>query len=129
MQSSFIVKRSFQHEAGCFCTGEQHTDIIQLQKGDRFVITQERKYVEHLGWYFQIIVNDDYHIYFLLTDLNKLYEHELICSELDLELAINYYEFKVDQALEQKERGAFDDYVQQLEEAKHILYKRETHIA
>ncbi|QHE53570.1 hypothetical protein [Pontibacillus sp. HMF3514] len=124
MQSSFVVKRSFQHEADCFCTGEQHTNIIQLQKGDRIELTNERKYVEHLGWYFQIIVNESYHVYFLLSDLQKIYEYNLICSLLDLELEINYYEYKVDHALEYKEKEPFDFYVQQLENARHLLHKR-----
>ncbi|KGX86822.1 hypothetical protein [Pontibacillus marinus] len=124
MQSSFVVKRSFQHGADCFCTGEQHTNIIQLQKGDRFELTNERKYVEHLGWYFQITINESYHVYILLSDLQKIYEHSLICSLLDLELEINYYEYKVDHALENKEKEIFDYYVQQLEKARSILYKR-----
>jgi len=124
MQSSFVVKRSFQHEVGCFCTGEQHTNIIQLQKGDRFELTSERKYVEHLGWYFQIIVNESYHVYILLSDLQRIYEHNLISSLLDLELEINYYTYKVDHALENKEKETFDYYVQQLEKARSLLDKR-----
>lgn len=129
MQSTFVVRRSFQHEVDCFCTGEQHSNIIQLQKGDRFIITNERKYVEHLGWYFQIVVNDSYHVFVLLSDIQRLYEKRLICSLLDLDLAINIYAYKVDQALEKKDKRKFDENVQQLEYLQHLRDTRTPHYA
>lgn len=124
MQSSFVVKRSFQHEVDCFCSEEKHSNIIQMQKGDRFVLSGERKYVEHLGWYFQIIVNEAYQVFILLSDIQQLYEHNLICSLLDLELAINYYEYKVNQSLDEKDKDTFDHYIQKLEGTKYLLNKR-----
>ncbi|KGP71415.1 hypothetical protein [Pontibacillus yanchengensis] len=124
MYSSFIVTAPFKHEVECFCSDVKHTNTITFRKGDHLYLTEEKRYVDDIGWYFKVLINDMYSAYFIITDLEKLYQMEYLHSLFDIELEINYYQYKVNQALDEKDEETFTDYVTKLEKRQKLLQNK-----
>ncbi|MCD5323292.1 MULTISPECIES: hypothetical protein [Pontibacillus] len=121
MEYTWIVTKSFEHKIDCFCSGEPHTSKIPFQKGDRIELTDEVKNVEPMGWYVRIIMNQTYQVFVHIDDLEDFYEHHLIQSEMDLDLQRNYYQYKVNTALDEWNQDQFSHYVNKLEEVQDVL--------
>ncbi|MFD1020825.1 hypothetical protein [Thalassobacillus hwangdonensis] len=120
MDSVFITMEEFQHQIDCFCASQKHVNTIYFQVGDEIVVTEEFKYVDQLGWYVKVKVSNTYQFFIATEDLEMYYEAGKIASETDRQLSINYFQFKVDQALEEKNEEAFLFYVKQLEKYQQV---------
>lgn len=100
MDKNFIILELFQHEVSCCCPGERHQHIIEFLQGDVWTITNERKYIDCLGWHSLIVVNNEFQFFMHVEDIEELYSKGSICSILDLNLKINHLSFKVNEALD-----------------------------
>lgn len=104
MNSSFVTLKPFEYELNCNCP-ERHP--IHFSAGDILTIEEEKRYVDGLGWYVLITINDEYNIFMFSDDIEHLYMKGTICAISDLDLRINYLRFKVNEALDTRDKDAF----------------------
>lgn len=104
MNSSFVTLKPFEYELNCKCP-ERHP--IHFSAGDILTIEEEKRYVDGLGWYVLITINDEYNIFMFSDDIEHLYMKGTICAISDLDLRINYLRFKVNEALDTRDKDAF----------------------
>lgn len=107
MNDRFIILELFQHEVSCCCPGQKHQHMIEFHQGDVWTITNERKYVDCLGWHFLVTVNSEFQFLIHVEDFEDLYKKSSICSFLDLDLKIIHLNFKVNEALDAKDKESF----------------------
>lgn len=123
MHEHFIILENFLHQVGCYCPGQSHQYVLEFQPGDVWLISDEPKYVDCLGWFLLIEVNNEYSFYMHVEDIEELYNNGNICSIMDLELKINYLSFKVNEALDTHDRESFFLYTDELNCALKIKSK------
>ncbi|WP_129730994.1 IDEAL domain-containing protein [Ectobacillus funiculus] len=104
MNSNFVTLKSFEYELNCNCP-ERHP--IYFSAGDILTIEEERRYVDGMGWYVLITINDEYNMFMFLEDIEHLRMKGTICAISDLDLRINYLRFKVNEALDTRDKEAF----------------------
>ncbi|KGX84965.1 hypothetical protein [Pontibacillus litoralis] len=124
MYPSYLVTTAFKHEVDCFCTEIRHTNTIIFRKGDRITLTEECQFVEEIGWYTKILLNEMYTAYVVLEEIESLNKMGYLRSFIDIELEINYYEYKVNEALDNKDAHTFHCYVERLERLKEQCYPK-----
>lgn len=107
MDTHFIIMKPFCHEVGCCCPEQQHQHMINFRQGDIWTITNNRKYVDGLGWYCLIDINNEFQFFIYVDDIQELHAKGSICSIWDLDLKINYLNFKINKALDTYDREAF----------------------
>ncbi|UOQ42886.1 hypothetical protein MUN89_13035 [Halobacillus salinarum] len=122
MDSTFIATQEFNHPVDCFCASQKHANTIYFQIGDQIFISEGTKFVESLGWYVRVVVNQSYQFFIHADDLEALLETEKIKSAFDVSLETNFYEYKINQALDEKDENGFHTYVVLLEKSKAMLY-------
>lgn len=107
MYDRFVILESFQQQVSCCCPGQQHQHIIEFRQGDVWTITNERKYVDLLGWHLLVIVNSEFRFLMHVEDIESLYNKGSICSILDFELKILHLNFKVNETLDAHDKESF----------------------
>jgi hypothetical protein len=107
MKKHFIILEPFQHQVSCCCPGEKHHHVIEFRQYDVWTITDDWKYVDCLGWYSLIEVNNEFQFLMHVEDIEDLYTKGIICSILDLDLRINHLRFKINEALDAYDRELF----------------------
>lgn len=127
MLDMFIVNESFKHDVECFCTETRHTNTITFRKGNRIELTNHTRYIDEIGFFVQIVINDMYTAFLHENDIEELYNHQYFRLLLDVELEANYYEFKINEALDAKEEETFRHYVSLLEHHKELLEEEAVH--
>lgn len=100
--------------------------MIEFFPGDVWTITNERKYVDCLGWHFLIEVNEEFQFFMHVEDIEELYSKGSICSILDLNLKINFLSFKINEALDAHDRESFLSFADELSNVKEIKNKMNT---
>ncbi|SFL73109.1 IDEAL domain-containing protein [Gracilibacillus orientalis] len=128
MNRDFIVVQSFSHLIDCFCPGSIHTEVLRVEQADIIRVTNERKYIVHNGWYCKAIVDDHYYFYIALEDLEHYYTKGQILAMEDIELNLNYLNFQIDQALDNKDESNFKLFSKQLMEVNQLKVKLEKHL-
>lgn len=123
MDNHFVILELFQHEVSCCCPGQKHQHLLEFQQGDIWTITNERKYVDCLGWHVLIEVNNKIHFLMHVEDVEELYSQRVICSLLDLDLRINHLRFKVNEALDAHDRTAFLSFTDELSNVQRVKSK------
>jgi len=119
MQSNYVVLKSFQYLIECTCPSPDHTFMLEFHKGDTFIITEEKKYVDSLGWLVLVLIKD-YSVYMYIDELEEFVAEKKICSIMDLELKINYLQYKVNETLDSMDEGNFSLYAKELVELKEV---------
>lgn len=120
MNHRFVVLKNYVFPIDCSCLNCTSAQKIELQKGSILTITPEKKYVENLGWYFLIDINSEYQVYINIYDFEKFYNDQKFCSLLDFDLKYNYFEYKVNEALDQKDSYLFNHYANELKEMNQL---------
>ncbi|MGO4889292.1 hypothetical protein ACJ2A9_16205 [Anaerobacillus sp. MEB173] len=115
-----VVKKAFEHKVDCFHSGQQYRDVFRFNRGDVIEITQERKYIAELGWYFRVNINNIVSYFMSISAIENYYRENKVCSLLDLELEVNYWDFQVDTALEKREENLFQTGAKQLKKVKEL---------
>jgi uncharacterized protein YpiB (UPF0302 family) len=128
MNKFFIAKQMFQHQIDCFCPNGIKEDVVTIHRGDIIEITSERKYMMENGWYFLIRHNDKYDFYIALEDLETYYVDEKLASNLDIELLLNYFDYKIDQALDIGDEKSFFTFTTKLKEISDLKEKIEQYL-
>ncbi|WP_088042319.1 hypothetical protein [Bacillus sp. EAC] len=107
MDKHFIILEAFHQQVTCCCPGQKHQHLIEFFEGDIWTMTNERKYVDCLGWHYLIDNNNDFEFYVHVEDIEELYENGKLSSTWDIELKINHLNFKINEALEENNRESF----------------------
>jgi len=81
--------------------------MINFRQGDVWTITNNRKYVDGLGWYCLIDINNEFQFFIYVDDIQELHVKGSICSIWDLDLKINHLNFKINEALDTHDREVF----------------------
>ncbi|KKI91200.1 hypothetical protein WQ54_16115 [Bacillus sp. SA1-12] len=108
MNEHFIAVKPFEHQIECFCPDGDHSDEIMIKYGDIIEVSKERKYVIDHGWYGLVIINNYYSFYMSLDSLNQYFKKGTILSRLDIELKVNYLNFRIDQSLDEGDEVSFN---------------------
>jgi len=125
MLTQFVVLKSLIHQIDCYCPCCHNTDEFHFLRGDCIEIVHDRKIPSELGWYVQIVVNNQYQFYIALDDLKHYYDEGKICSLLDLELQANYFRYQVNQALDEKDKERFMKNAEKLKNVEQLREKVE----
>lgn len=120
MNDRFIVLDFFQHQVSCCCPGQKHQHVIDFQQGDVWTITNERKYIDILGWHVGVIVNSEFKFLIHVEDVEDLYDNGSICSVLDLELKMLHLNFKINEALDTQDKESFQLFANELTNLQEI---------
>ncbi|KON88196.1 hypothetical protein AF332_16210 [Sporosarcina globispora] len=128
MSELYIAIDHFDHQIDCFCPDADHVNIINIQKGDLIEVTPERKYTM-LGWYALVVVNGQRAFYMAIEDIERYFINECISSQLDIDLKINYLQYKIDQDLEAGDRDSFADNSRKLSETCRLKEELEYYMA
>jgi len=107
MKHRFVLLRTSVIEVECPCTKCEGMKKIEVKKGTILTITPDRKYVDNLGWYVLIDFDDKFQVYINIHDFEKYYFENMFCSFIDLDLKLNYLEYKLNESLDERNEEAF----------------------
>ncbi|MEK5440935.1 hypothetical protein [Fredinandcohnia sp. FSL W7-1320] len=107
MKHRFVLLRTSVIEVECPCTKCEGLKKIEVKKGTVLTITPDRKYVDNLGWYVLIDFDDKFQVYINIHDFEKYYFENMFCSFIDLDLKLNYLEYKLNESLDERNEEAF----------------------
>jgi len=128
MYRHFIVKETFKHRKECFCPDQAHAHDVTIYEGDIIEIINDRRYIDDKGWYFLISINSLHEFYLSLEELENYYASGVIVSATDIELSLNYFQFKIDEALDMGDEERFFQFTQNFIEARSLLQKIENYV-
>ncbi|SDZ82206.1 hypothetical protein SAMN05421743_101321 [Thalassobacillus cyri] len=116
MKDSLYVMKPFRYEKGnknCSCH-----QTVRFTKGDQINFISPPFFVDHLGWYIRIQKNDGEPLSVSTDFIETLFTKQAVCTELDLMLAINYQQFKINQALDERNEERFLVHSKAIEDLK-----------
>lgn len=128
MSELYIAIEQFEHQVDCFCPDGDHVNILHFKKGDFIEVTPDQKYT-FLGWYALVVINGQQVFYMAIEDIEKYFMNEYISSQLDIDLKINYLQYKIDQDLETGDRDSFAENSRKLSETCILKEELEYYIA
>ncbi|MGM0879036.1 MAG: hypothetical protein ACQEWV_31420 [Bacillota bacterium] len=128
MNQHFIAIKTFEHQIECFCPDGDHSGEIIIKNGDIFEVSKERKYVIDHGWYCWVIINNYYSFYMSLDALDQYFKKEYILSRLDIELKINYLNFRINLSLDEGDEISFKYHTKYLKGLSGLKMKLDNYI-
>ena len=128
MSELYITIDHFDHQIDCFCPDADHENILHFQKGDLIEVTPERKSTM-LGWYALVVINGQQAFYMAIEDIERYFMSECISSQLDIDLKINYLQYKIDQDLEAGDKDSFAENSRKLRETCSLKEELEYYMA
>ncbi|WP_257351025.1 IDEAL domain-containing protein [Pseudalkalibacillus decolorationis] len=128
MFGHLIAVKTFEHQIDCFCPGGDHANFLTINKGDIIEVTNERKFTMANGWYFLVGINDLCIFYIALEDLEQYFMKERLLSVLEIDLKINYFQFKINETLDTGDEASFLSYTNKLIESSELQVKLENYL-
>ncbi|UOQ94299.1 hypothetical protein MUO14_04875 [Halobacillus shinanisalinarum] len=122
MNFYFIVTQAFDHTNESAYLELRQTD--SFEKHDMIVMTAPPHYVDPMGWYLPLSVGD-HNFYMSASMLENYYKQGYITTMDDLLLARNYNLFKINWALDEKDKDQFDRHTTHLYELEKLIAKAE----
>lgn len=116
MNHRFVVLKTCVFLVDCPCLDCEGSKSIEVRKGSIITITPEKKYVDNIGWYFLIDINKEFQAYINIHVFEENYKLKKFCSLLDFDLKYNYLGYKVNQALDDKNELAINQFSDELNE-------------
>lgn len=116
----YIAVKTFDHQVDCFCPDEDHSEVVTIQKGDIIEITPDRKYTVINGWYALVILNESFSFYIAVEDLEWYFVKEQIITMLDVDLKLNYYQYKINQALDEGDEETFMNFTERMNDSNEL---------
>ncbi|MCM3601265.1 IDEAL domain-containing protein [Robertmurraya korlensis] len=110
----YIAVNTFDHQIDCFCPDADHSEVVTIHRGDIIEISPERKYTVINGWYALVIINQSCSFYMAVEDIEWYFTKEQLISMLDVDLQINYYQYKINQALDEGDEKAFMNFTDKM---------------
>ncbi|WP_077623556.1 hypothetical protein [Sediminibacillus massiliensis] len=123
MSRHFIAIKPFSHQVDCFTPGEEQPHSVEIKKADILTINSERKYIIGAGWYFLIGINDHSNFFISVSDLEKYYTSGSFSSVTDIELNLIYWQYKLNQALDDADELQFGYVAKELTELESLKQK------
>jgi hypothetical protein len=117
MTTSYIAAKTFDHQIDCFCPDDDHSEIVTIQKGDIIDITPERKYTVINGWYVLVILNQRCSFYVSVEDLEWYFIKKQMVTMLDVDLQMNYYKYKINEALDEGDKESFMTFTEKMNDS------------
>lgn len=116
MENTLYVMKPFRYEKGnqnCSCH-----QTVRFTKGDQLNFISPPFFVDHIGWFIRIQKNEGEPFSVSTDFIETLLTKKAVCTELDLMLAINYQQFKINQALDEKNEELFLVHSKAMEDLK-----------
>ncbi|SHT05490.1 Uncharacterised protein [Mycobacteroides abscessus subsp. abscessus] len=124
----YIAVKTFDHQVDCFCPDADHSEVITIQRGDILEITPERKYTVINGWYALVIINQSFSFYMAVEDIEWYFTKEQLITMLDVDLQINYYQFKINQALDEADEISFMNFTEKMNDSNEMKEKLQMYL-
>lgn len=105
MERILSILEPFVYEkgnSGCSCH-----ETIKFQHGDHLYILGEPFFVETTGWYIAVSKNEESPFYMSIPFIDDMYEECTLYTEMDLDLAINFHQYQIEQSLINKNKKDF----------------------
>ena len=97
--------------------------MIEFHQSDVWTIKSEQKFDDLLGWHFLVAVNGEFQFLIQVDDMGRLCDEGRICHVLDLELKIMHLNFKVNEALDERDEESFILFANELTNIQNIKAK------
>lgn len=124
----YIAVKTFDHQVDCFCPDADHSEVVTIQRGDIIEITPERKYTVINGWYALVIINQSFSFYMAVEDIEWYFTKEQLISMLDVDLQINYFQYKINQALDEADEISFMNYTEKMNGSNEMKEKLQMYL-
>ncbi|MGI8383964.1 hypothetical protein [Robertmurraya sp. P23] len=124
----YIAVNTFDHQVDCFCPDADHSEVVTIHRGDIIEITPERKYTVINGWYALVIINQNFSFYMAVEDIEWYFSKEQIISMLDVDLQINYYQYKINQALDEGDEISFMNFTEKTNDSNEMKEKLQMYL-
>jgi len=119
----YIAVKTFDHQVDCFCPDADHSEVVTIHRGDIIEITPERKYTVINGWYALVIINQSFSFYMAVEDIEWYFTKEQMISMLDVDLKINYFQYKINQALDEGDEISFMNFTEKMNDSNEMKEK------
>lgn len=119
----YIAVKTFDHQVDCFCPDADHSEVVTIHRGDVIEISPERKYTVINGWYALVIINQSFSFYMAVEDIEWYFTKEQLISMLDVDLQINYYQYKINQALDEGDERSFMNFTEKMNDSNELKDK------
>lgn len=119
----YIAVITFDHQVDCFCPDEDHSEVVTIHRGDIIEITPERKYTVINGWYALVIINQSFSFFMAVEDIEWYFTKEQMISMLDVDLKINYFQYKINQALDEGDEISFMNFTEKMNDSNEMKEK------
>ncbi len=119
----YIAVKTFDHQVDCFCPDADHSEVVTIHRGDIIEITPERKYTVINGWYALVIINKSFSFYMAVEDIEWYFTKEQMISMLDVDLKINYFQYKINQALDEGDEISFMNFTEKMNDSYEMKEK------
>lgn len=124
----YIAVNTFDHQIDCFCPDADHSEVVTIHRGDIIEITPERKYTLINGWYALVIINQNFSFYMAVEDIEWYFTKEQLISMLDVDLQINYYQYKINQALDGADEKSFMSFTEKMNDYNEMKEKLQMYL-
>lgn len=119
----YIAVKTFDHQVDCFCPDADHSEGVTIHRGDIIEITPERKYTVINGWYALVIINQNFSFYMAVEDIEWYFTKEQMISMLDMDLKVNYFRYKINQALDEGDEISFMNFTEKMNDSNEMKEK------
>ncbi|AYA76201.1 hypothetical protein DOE78_12535 [Bacillus sp. Y1] len=119
----YIAVKTFDHQVDCFCPDADHSEVVTIHRGDIIEITPERKYTVINGWYALVIINQNFSFYMAVEDIEWYFTKEQMISMLDMDLKVNYFRYKINQALDEGDEISFMNFTEKMNDSNEMKEK------
>jgi hypothetical protein len=124
----YIAVKTFDHQVDCFCPDADHSEVVTIHRGDIIEITPERKYTVINGWYALVIINQSFSFYMAVEDIEWYFTKEQMISMLDVDLKINYFQYKINQALDEGDEISFMKFTEKMNDSNEMKEKLQMYL-
>ncbi|UOR11773.1 hypothetical protein [Halobacillus amylolyticus] len=122
MDLYFIVKHAFDYTNESAYQELRQTD--SFKKHDMIEVTAPPHYVDPIGWYLSLSF-DDHDFYMSASRLESYYKQGYVATMDDLLLARNYNLYKINWALDERNKEQFDRHTKHLYEIENFIKRAE----
>lgn len=119
----YIAVKTFDHQVDCFCPDADHSEVVTIHRGDIIEITPERKYTVINGWYALVIINQNFSFYMAVEDIEWYFTKEQMISMLDVDLKVNYFQYKINKALDEGDEISFMNFTEKMNDSNEMKEK------
>ncbi|MCE7793815.1 hypothetical protein K8O68_15490 [Salipaludibacillus sp. CUR1] len=114
MVGYYISLLKFSHVVNCLCRKGAPSATLQINAGDVIEVTNECKLFKDAGWFFMAAVNGKKCGFIAHEELVNYLNDKKLVTMLDIELHINHLKYKLDLALDQRNKDCFNVYTKKL---------------